>query len=372
MDTERTHGDTPAGRGAPSSTSAEAGSLPAVTVAVINHDGMETLPAVVEALLASDYPDRTVVLVDDHSTDGSVEWFEEAHPGLPVLRTGPEGGRASIGRNLALRWARTPFVFLVDNDVVVQPDAIGILVQALAARPDVFACSPRLVYARDPDRIYFGGSNLHYLAVSCDAARGLGVSEREAGAPFPSLCNGILLLRREVALEMGGFDTEYAFGWGEDGELPVRSILRGWRCLHVPRAVGTHVEKRRGTARAEAQIRNRIRMLLTVYSRRSLLLLAPALLAFEVALAGTAVLKGFGGDYLRAVRTEVGELPAIRRRRATIQASRAASDRALLRAGDLTPTGALSRSRLVRAAARVATVLFAGYWRLVRPLVGRR
>jgi GT2 family glycosyltransferase len=372
MDSERTPDDGRMAQGSRSSASEGDGSLPPVTVAIINHDGMATLPAVVDALLASDYPDRTVVLVDDHSTDGSPEWFQETHPELPVLRTGPDGGRASVGRNLALRWARTPFVFLVDNDVVVRPDAVGILVETLATRPDVFACSPRLVYARDPDRIYFGGSNLHYLAVSCDASRGLDVTAREAEEPFPSLCNGILLVRREVAVEMGGFDTEYAFGWGEDGELPVRAILGGWRCLHVPGAVATHVEKRRGTARAEAQIQNRIRMLLTVYSGRSLLLLAPALLAFEVALAGAAVAKGFAGDYLRAARGAIGALPAIRARRATIQASREASDRALLCAGDLTPTGALSRSWLVRAASRAATVFFGGYWWVVRPFLGRR
>src|SRR5690606_1866722 len=122
------------------------------------------------------------------------------------------------------------------------------------------------------------------------------------------------LLDRTAALSLGGFDEGYMFGWGEDAELPLRARLAGWQCLHVPRACALHVDRPRGKGRAQAQFYNRVRMILTQYDSRTLMLLAPMLLAVEAMLLAASIAMGVADCWLGGWRAVWRDRRAIHRR----------------------------------------------------------
>lgn len=354
-----------------SSTHAVHADWPAVTVAVINHNGQDVLPRTLDALRASDYPDLRVMVVDDMSTDASVALVRERYPQVRLVPVpaGLHKGKPSVPRNLALREADTPLLMWLDNDVALEPDAVRQMVKVMRERPGTFRVMPRLVYHDQPQRIYADGSGLNYLGISSRSARDRTVHELPPGDPVASLGSGIVMVRRDVALALGGFDEGYAFGWGEDGEITVRARLLGFEAWTVSRAVGLHVEKEHGKLRACAQFYNRYRLMLINYSGRGLVLLAPAHLVFEVMTLTMGLLTGLMPHYGKAVWRVLRDMPDILAHRRFVQRHRAIGDASLLEATPILVTGVLKKSPLVRRVASATSAAFIAYWRLVSPLL---
>ena len=337
-----------------------------ISVAVMNYNGRDVLPDTLAALEAVRDERMEILVVDDGSDDGSPEWVETHHPDVRVVRMGRNTARLNRVRNAGLAAARHRHVFVTDNDVRVEPACLGTLLDVMLEEPDVLCCTPRLVYHDDPGRIYHDGGGLHFLCVSTDVPRGEPVASRPAGPPRPTVGGGVMLVDTDRSDRMGGLDEGCLLGWGDDGEFHVRGRLFGHRVLHVPSAVARHVERPRGTDRALGQIYNRYRLLLTAYSGRSLLLLGPALLAFELALTAGAAAGGFLGDRVAALRRAARDAGELRERRREVQARRRASDRDVLTGGALMVPPGLQSSRMARWGARAAATATGLYWRLVR------
>lgn len=335
----------------------------AVTVAVMNYNGREVIGPTMEILTGMAGDDTHLMVVDNGSTDGSPDWVKERFPGVPVHAIS-EDGSLSRARNWALAQAPTRYVFLCDNDLHVDDGCLDELLAALRSDDEILAVTPRMVYLEDPSTIHNDVGRVHYLGISGESVRGRSVEELPASDPEPTIPGGIALVDRRLARELGGFDLGYDHGWGMDAEYYIRGLQRGMRCLHASRALTRHPAPAHGTRRAEAQIHNRWRFLLTLYRGRTLFLMAPPLLAFELMLLGLFTVQGLLGAWLRAARrilagrAEIGEL----RRR--IQTARTEPDRIYLEGKGLSAGGPFGRSGLMRVARRVADPVFGAWWAL--------
>ena len=342
--------------------------MDAYTIAVINFNGVKVLQPTLEALLRIPDEGMRIMVLDNGSTDGSREWLAENYPRLDVRHTAADGDVQRV-RSYALDNAETRYVMLLDNDLVLEPDCPTRLLAAMRSRPGVLAATPRMLCAEHPEVIHNDVGRVHFLAVSGRSDRGRTVQELPpSDTPRPTVPGGIAMVDRELAARIGGFDDHYDFAWADDAHFYVRGAIAGLHSLLVSGATSYHPEAAHGLARAEGQIHNRYRFILTMYAGRTLLLLAPALLVFEIALAGLFLLKGLTGAQLRALARiwrGRGEVLATRRR---IQASRRAPDTAYLDASGLSGGGPLSSKGLQIAAAPVNAVL-RGYWALVRRLL---
>ena len=120
---------------------------PYVSVFVLNYNGLEVLPACLEALRRTNYPqDRwQAVVLDNGSRDGSAERAERAHPWLEVRRLGRNLGFAA-GNNAGLRSAPGPYAALLNSDTEVEPGWLTALVQDAEAHPEAGACTAKLLF----------------------------------------------------------------------------------------------------------------------------------------------------------------------------------------------------------------------------------
>lgn len=339
---------------------------PPITIAVINHDGADLLPVTLPAVERMRPPRAEVMLLDDGSVDGGPEWAERTYPWIDVVRSEENTRRPNHLRSLALERASSRHVFLMDNDVVLRPGCLDRLLEVLSSDPSVICCTPRLVYRSRPDTLYYDGGGLHYLCVSTPMSRGEAVSDHPRSSPRETIGCGIMMVDRDRALAVGGFDPSLLLGWGDDGEFHFRSRIAGYEVLQVPDAVCEHLagEDEREERDLE-QIYNRYRLLATGYSGRALALLLPVLLCFELAITALAAHRGFlRGRFIALARAYRDRRELLRRRR-QVQSLRRRPDREVLESGELMTPADYSSSRLVRTGSRALTLCLDLYWRLV-------
>ena len=208
--------------------------IPVVSAIVVNYDGGAMLQDALASLFAQTWPALEVILVDNASTDGSVEQAERCFGDrLLVIRNARNEGFAR-GNNVGFLAAKGEWLFLLNSDAVCDQDVIAELMQFVADRPDVGQLACRVVRADQPN--FFDSAGL--LLYPDGVARPRAWQEKDQGqydraeevlAPHGCAC----ALRKAMIDRIGGFDEDF-FCYFEDLDLGVRGQLAGWKCWYVP------------------------------------------------------------------------------------------------------------------------------------------
>jgi GT2 family glycosyltransferase len=322
-------------------------------VVIVAHRAGDALTRCLDSLAGED-----VVVVDN---GGGGPEIEAAARRARVISSENHGFGA--GCNLGARHTDAEVLVFLNPDTVAQPGAVAALARALED-PTAGVVQARLRLLDEPELLNSSGNVLHVSGLAWpggyrDRADGL-VTVHE----IPYASGAACAVRADVFRELGGF-TEELFLYQEDLELCWRARLHGLRVLVTPDADVLHeYEFERGDRRKEYFLeRNRLVFLLTAYAGRTLLLLAPVLLAAEAGIALLALRQGWlrekaaGWWWLARHGSWLG-----RRRRAT-QALRRLPDRSL--APFLTPVLDPRMLDLPQGAS-AANVLVSAWWRGVR------
>ena len=113
-----------------------------VTVVIPNYNGLRFMEDCFAALDLQVYRHFKVLVVDNGSTDGSVEWLKER--GVPTIFLEKNTG-FSGAVNVGIKAADTPYVILLNNDTEPEPDYVGELVRAIGRSERIFSVSPKMV-----------------------------------------------------------------------------------------------------------------------------------------------------------------------------------------------------------------------------------
>src|SRR5436309_16021286 len=140
----------------------EISKIPLVSVVVTTHNRKSAVTRCVESLLRSNYPRFEVIVVDDASTDGTFQHLSALFPNIELIRFEQEQ-MVSGSRNAGCKHAKGEFVFLVDDDNVVHPDAISELVKAISDSPHAGIAGPIMYYLRAPEQVWCSGVSRNLL-----------------------------------------------------------------------------------------------------------------------------------------------------------------------------------------------------------------
>ncbi len=209
-----------------------------------------------------------VVVVDNGSTDGTVEWLAGWDGDPPLDRVANPDNRgypAAVNQGIARALERgADAVLLANDDSLLQPGAVAALAAALAGDPGAGAATAKLAYLDRP-QILNGAGGIVDLGRGWAWLRGSG--EVDAGqhgvldvVDYPS--GAASLLRRGAIEAVGGFD-EACYLYFEDVDWGLRARRKGWRTLYAPTARVLHAGSA-GTAGDPARrryynVRNRLR-----------------------------------------------------------------------------------------------------------------
>ena len=196
------------------------------------------MPACLGAITRQALPPKEVLVIDNGSTDGSLEYVRGAHPEVRVIELGRNTGFAHAA-NEGLRSATTELVALVNADVVLSPEWLARMVEALAAERGAASAACKMLSLADPSLVYDAGDILRRDGV-CEQRGRFGRDDGRFDEPCEvfGACAGAALYHRATVLELGGFDERY-FAYLEDVDLALRLRLAGWRCVYEP-AVALH------------------------------------------------------------------------------------------------------------------------------------
>ncbi len=339
-----------------------------VTIAVLNYNGIDKIQDLFASIRQLDHPPAEVIMVDDGSTDDSVEWVNQHCPEVRVIsREKNSGGILNIVRNNALSAAKTDLVFIVDNDVVLFPDCLDQALDAMNKLPGAVACMPRAVYEDNTEKIYQDGQILHYVGASPNVNRDKNIAD-VGTEPSMSIGWGVQLINRKLTEQFGWFNESYVLGWGDDGEFNHKLNLAGLKCYNVPLSVVIH-KRDVASKRYLAAVTNRWRFILEMYALKTLLLVLPALLIYEGALFLFLVMKGAVGQYFKGIKLVILDFGSIRRNRKKIQSSRKVPDRELMGGGDIFIYSDEFSSRILFYGYKILNLVLEGYWRVIRKLL---
>jgi GT2 family glycosyltransferase len=338
----------------------------ALAVVVVCHDSAGEVGATLAALGAQLGPGDEVVVIDNASRDDTTDVARAAAPQATVVESKENLGFAG-GCHVGARATRAPLVLFLNPDAVPAPGCLDALRACATERPE-WGAWQALVTMADGDLVNTAGNVVHYLGFGWAGDCGRPVARVDPHPHQVGFCSGAaLVVRRQAWDAVGGFDERY-FMYGEDLDLSLRLRLAGWGVGIAPAARVAHdYEFSKGDYKWFYLERNRWWTLVGDYPARLLALLAPGLLAFEVALLVAAWRGGWLRAKLRAQAAVLRAVPAMLRRRRAVQATRQIAPGAFA-----APLAASLDSPYLEGAARVPGVdaVQRLYWRAVRAALG--
>ncbi len=211
-----------------------------VTVVIPNYNGRKYLGDCLGALYSQEEgtPAFQVVLVDNGSTDGSVEWIREHSPRTQLLCFSENTGFCGAV-NAGIRASLSPYIILLNNDTKVKPGFVKALVLAMERDDTIFSVSAKMLMWDDPGRIDDAGDRFCALGWAYARGKGKAAGRYDRPAEVFSACGGAAIYRREILDRIGLFD-ELHFAYLEDVDIGYRARIFGYRSFYEPAAQVVH------------------------------------------------------------------------------------------------------------------------------------
>lgn len=219
------------------------GSKKLVSVILVNWNGRRYLVDAFPSLYRQTYTPLEIILVDNASTDGTVEYVEAEHPQVLLIKN-PENYGFCKANNQGIRIAKGSYILFMNPDVRLKEDFIEKAVQAAESEEQIGMVGGKLLTVKDPTCIDTTGIVLEKTRRAFDRGQG----ERDEGQ-FDQMeevfgISGAACLCKRQMLEAIKVQEEYMdelfFAYKEDVDLSWRARLAGWKCVYTPFAVAYH------------------------------------------------------------------------------------------------------------------------------------
>lgn len=217
-------------------------SRPLVVSVILNTNRRADTLACLASLRASDYPNHQAVVLDNASTDGSVGAIQAEFPEAQVLRLNRNLGYAgnnNVGIEAALALG-ADWVWVLNEDVVVAPDALSRLLEAAASRPAAGVLGPLVYHHSEPAIIQTAGGTLdRWWQSSHRGQNQADTGQYNRPEPVDWISGCAILVRRAAIEQAGALDERYFYYW-EETEWCLRLRRHGWQAWCVPAAKAWH------------------------------------------------------------------------------------------------------------------------------------
>lgn len=337
---------------------------PTLSVLIVAYGSRDDLTKTLPAMLGELDDGDELIVVDNKPGDGSVEVVRELAPQARIVSPGRNTGFAG-GADAGAEVAGGDLLVLLNPDAAPQP-GWGEAIRRPWLEQRGWAAWQALVADGTGGRINSAGNPIHFTGIVWAGGHGRPLAEAPPAGEVAAASGACLAIRMDEWHHVGGFPAEF-FMYHEDVDLSVRLRMMGGTVGIEPTAVVAHAYDFSASADKWRWLeRNRLAFLVRTYPGPLLALLAPALLATELALLPVAFAGGWGNQKLRANREFLAWLPRLLRERRALQRQRAIG--AAEFAASLTPDlDSDLISPLVRSPP--ARMLLHGYWRMVRALL---
>ena len=259
--------------------------LTGIDIVIPNWNGRHMLEVCLPSLFSQDYLDFTVYVIDNGSSDDSIEYLRSSHPSVEILELHHNRG-FSVAVNRGIEAGRREWVLLLNNDIEMAPNCLAHLAQQVEREPAIkmfalkmLSFANRNLLDGAGDGVLRGGVGYRLGTMEPDSVE-YNLKREVFGA-----CGGAALYHRSLFSEVGLFDEDF-FAYLEDVDFNMRAVRAGHRCCYVPGAVVYHI----GSATTGSKInkltvrlttRNNIFVICKNYSLLMLIRFLPSLLVYQ-------------------------------------------------------------------------------------------
>ena len=216
---------------------------PLVFIVIVNWNGREITLDCLRSLQGITYPNTKTIVVDNASSDGSVEAIRAEFPDVAILGM-TKNLRFAGGNNAGIAYSLNQgadMVLLLNNDTTVHPEFLGRMVARLLSAPDVGMVAPKIYYHDDPRRIWFAGGELSMWTgtMKHTGIREVDNGQHDASKEIDYTTGCCILTTREVVDKAGVLDEAF-FMYTEDADWSMRVRRAGYTILYEPKALIWH------------------------------------------------------------------------------------------------------------------------------------
>jgi GT2 family glycosyltransferase len=323
---------------------------PRLTVVIPNWNGEHLLWTCLTSLREQSFEDFETVLVDNGSTDSSLDLVRDDFSDVRVVSLQENRGFAAAA-NAGIEASETDLIVLLNNDTETEPGWLAALVRTADDHRETGLFASKLVDFHDRRFLDGAGDALRLSGLPYR----LGHGEKDCGqfekpGYVFGACAAAALYRRALLEEIGLFDEDFV-SYCEDGDLSFRAQLAGYRCLYVPDAVVYHMGgASTGGKRSATATRLGTRNSVSLLVKNLPLSVTPHVLPFfvlgQVSRAATAAATGAGRPHLEGLAEAWKQLTRTLKKRRKIQNRKTVPDayvRSLLRESSLAALASIAR-----------------------------
>ena len=298
------------------------------SVIIVSWNGRKFLPECLESLRQQAYRDFSIILVDNGSNDGSIDFVIRNYPEVKTIAL-PKNVGFSVANNIAIKTVKTEYVALINNDAVAHPLWLQSLVGALESYAEAGFAAPKMLFSDNPEIIDRAGDSYTRAGAGLLRGRGEPASSYNKQEWIFGACAAAALYRARMLRDIGLFDEDF-FLLYEDVDLSFRAQLRSYKCLYVPEAIVHHKASSSIIYDSRTSVYYGHRNLEWVYIKNM-----PAGLLFktifphviyDIAAFLYFVTRGRGKDFIRAKRDSLKGLKRALQKRQQIQDNRKVDD----------------------------------------------
>lgn len=220
--------------------------FPRVVIVILNWNNAPDTIGCIESVSKLNYPNFSILIVDNGSNDGSVACIRSKNPGIDILELETNIGYAS-GNNAGIKHAieaEADYIFILNNDTLVSPDLLAELVAVLESRPKIGMVGPTM-YCTDPQgtlfaagsKVLWNQGNIEHRGLFQPAKQFNKYMMKNEPVDFIAGC-GVLVSRRLIEVA-GVLDPAYYLNY-EDVEWGVRAWRYGFEVWYAPQAIMWH------------------------------------------------------------------------------------------------------------------------------------
>jgi len=213
---------------------------PKVSIIVLNWNGLEDTIECLESLKKITYPNYEVIVVDNGSEGNDAQALQEKFGDYIYMiknnrNYGYTGGN-NIGIKYVLAHSQPDYLLILNNDVVVAPDFLNHLVEAIDADASIGIAGPKVYYYDFPNRIQSAGAkiNMRKGHIHSIGIKQVDVGQYDAQQEVGYIAGCCLLVKNEVIQKVGLFDESYFCYWDEV-DYCVRATRSGYKVVYIPK-----------------------------------------------------------------------------------------------------------------------------------------
>lgn len=272
---------------------------PKVSIIIVHYNGIKILENCLNSLKNTNYKNYEVIVVDNNSSDESVDFIKNNYLNYLSLIQNKENLGFAVGNNVALKTVKSDYVVLLNNDTEVEENWLNELVKIAESDSSIGALQPKLLSLKNPKFFDYSGAAGGYLdryGYAICRGRVFDSIEKDTGQYNDMVeifwaGGAAIFLRNKVLSETGLLDEDF-YAHFEEIDLCWRIHLKGYKIMNVPASVVYHLSG--GTPNPKKLFLNHRNSLLTLlknYSFENLCIYFPIRLGFEFITLAYAVSK---------------------------------------------------------------------------------